>query len=202
MTDFDTRALDWDKIPGRVERANAVAAAIHEQVKLSKAMAAFEYGCGTGLLSFALQADLGPITLADSSPGMLDVLREKIALAKFKNMTPIKLDLAVDTLPLQHFNLVYTLLTLHHIQDTQKILQGFSFLLQPGGVLCIADLDEEDGSFHSDDPGFDGHNGFNRAELGLDLTRAGFKNIHFTTCFNLVKDERSYPLFLAVAERK
>jgi ubiquinone/menaquinone biosynthesis C-methylase UbiE len=202
MTNFDTRAKDWDEMPGRVERTNAVAAAIRAQVALSKSMAALEYGCGTGLLSFALQADLGPITLADSSLGMLDVLRKKIAFGRVKNMTPIKLDLAVDTLPLQHFNLVYTLLTLHHIQNTQKILQGFSFLLQPGGVLCIADLDKEDGSFHSDDPDFDGQHGFDRAGLGLDLARAGFKNVRFTDCYNLTKNKRSYPLFLAVAERK
>jgi ubiquinone/menaquinone biosynthesis C-methylase UbiE len=77
MTDFDTRAKDWDEMPGRVERTNAVAAAIRAQVALSKSMAALEYGCGTGLLSFALQADLGPITLADSSLGILNVLKKK-----------------------------------------------------------------------------------------------------------------------------
>ena len=81
MADFDSKAKDWDAVPGRAERANAVAAAIREQVSLSKTMTALEYGCGTGLLSFALQAELGPITLADSSTGMLEVLREKIARA-------------------------------------------------------------------------------------------------------------------------
>lgn len=202
MADFDSKAKDWDEMPGRVERANAVAAAIRNQVALSRDMAALEYGCGTGLLSFALQADLGSITLADSSPGMLDVLREKIALGKVKNMIPIKLDLAEDPMPLQKFNLVYTLLTLHHIQDTQKILRSFRLLLQPGGVLCIADLDREDGSFHSDDPDFEGHNGFIRSDLEMDLERDGFKNIRFTTCHTLFKYERSYPLFLAVAESK
>ena len=77
MTDFDSRAKDWDEAPGRVERANAVAAAIREQVRLSQTMTALEYGCGTGLLSFALQEELGPITLADSSNGMLDVVRDE-----------------------------------------------------------------------------------------------------------------------------
>jgi ubiquinone/menaquinone biosynthesis C-methylase UbiE len=201
MTDFDAKAKDWDEMPGRVERTNAVAAAIRAQVALSRSMTALEYGCGTGLLSFALQADLGPITLADSSPGMLNVLREKIARGGVKNMTPIKLDLAVDTLPVQRFNLIYTLLTLHHIRETEKILQGFNLLLQPGGILCIADLDKEDGTFHSDDPDFDGKHGFDRAGLGLDLRRAGFKNVRFSDCYNLTKNERLYPLFLAVAER-
>ena len=122
MTDFDSRAKDWDEVPGRVERANAVAAAIREQVALSRAMKALEYGCGTGLLSFALQAELGSITLADSSSGMLEVLREKIARGGITNMSPFRLDLAVDPVPAERFDLVYTLMTLHHIPDTAKIL--------------------------------------------------------------------------------
>ena len=202
MADFESRAKDWDEVPGRVERANAVAAAIREQVPLSRAMTAFEYGCGTGLLSFALQADLCAITLADSSSGMLEVLREKISHSGVKHMTPVRLDLAIDPLPVERYDLVYTLLTLHHIPDTVSLLGCFHSLLQSGGVLCIADLDKEDGSFHSHEPGFDGHNGFDRAELDMELERAGFTNIRFNTCYELIKDKRSYPLFLAVAEKK
>ncbi len=54
-----------------------VADAIRKAVPLSKEMKAFEYGCGTGLLSFALQPDLGEITLADTSQGMLEVLARR-----------------------------------------------------------------------------------------------------------------------------
>jgi ubiquinone/menaquinone biosynthesis C-methylase UbiE len=202
MTDFDNEAKDWDGLPGRVERANAVAAAMRAQVQLSHKMMALEYGCGTGLLSFALQADLGAITLADSSSGMLDVLRKKIADRAVKNMTPLKLDLSVDALPSQKFNLVYTLMTLHHIPDTAKILGCFESILLPGGILCIADLDKEDGSFHSHQPDFDGHNGFERAELCAKLERAGFSAIRFSTCYEIHKDERPFKLFLAVAEKR
>jgi ubiquinone/menaquinone biosynthesis C-methylase UbiE len=202
MTDFDSRAKDWDEMPGRVERANAVAAAIRQQVALSRAMTALEYGCGTGLLSFALQAELGTITLADSSSGMLEVLREKIARGGITNMNPLRLDLAFDPLPVERFDLVYTLLTLHHIPDTAKILDSFHSLLQPGGVVCISDLDSEDGSFHSHEPAFDGHNGFERTGLGRELEQAGFTNVRFSTCYSLIKGGRTYPLFLAVAEKK
>jgi ubiquinone/menaquinone biosynthesis C-methylase UbiE len=202
MTDFDSRAKDWDEVPGRVERANAVAAAIREQVALSREMKALEYGCGTGLLSFALQAELGTITLADSSSGMLEVLREKIARGGITNMSPLRLDLAVDPVPAERFDLVYTLMTLHHIPDTAKILGSFHDLLQPCGVLCISDLDKEDGSFHSHEPDFAGHNGFERAGLGRELEEAGFTNVRFNTCYSLIKDGRAFALFLAVAEKK
>jgi SAM-dependent methyltransferase len=117
-------------------------------------------------------------------------------------MNPLRLDLAVDPLPFERFNLVYTLMTLHHIPDTIKILDSFHSLLQPGGVACISDLDKEDGSFHSHEPAFDGHNGFERAVLGQQLVQAGFTNVRFSTCYSLIKDGRAYALFLAVAEKK
>ena len=202
MTDFDARAKDWDEIPVRAERARAVAEAIREYVSLTPETAALEYGCGTGLLSFALQPFLGPITLADSSTGMLEVLKEKIAASGIKNMTPLKLDLAVDPLPMERFDLVYTLMTLHHIPDTADILRKFFAILEPSGSLCVADLDKEDGSFHSHEPGFDGHNGFDRAELRLELEQTGFANIRFATCYKMIKGERTYSLFLAMAEKR
>ena len=95
MTNFDERARDWDSDPKKVERARAVAEAIRKALPLSANMTALEYGCGTGLLSFALQEDLGEITLADTSQGMLDVLSEKIAASGVTNMHPVRLDLDI-----------------------------------------------------------------------------------------------------------
>jgi ubiquinone/menaquinone biosynthesis C-methylase UbiE len=201
VSDFDARAANWDKDPVRVERANAVAVSIRQQVKLTRKMTAFEYGSGTGLLSFALQPYLGPITLADSSAGMLNVLREKIAASGASNMTPLKLDLIADPLPASRFDLLYTLLTLHHIHDTDRVLQGFHALLKLGGLLCIADLDKEDGSFHIDSD-FDGHNGFERGDLNKIILKAGFASVRFSTCYESPKNGRLYPMFLVVAEKK
>ena len=99
MNDFDQKAAQWDAKPVRVERAQAVAAGIKAALPLASHLTALEYGCGTGLLSFALQPYLGHITLADSSSGMLTVLREKIAAGNIQNMTPLQLDLMTDPLP-------------------------------------------------------------------------------------------------------
>src|SRR5512133_2460265 len=96
MTTFDERAKDWDSDPSRVQRAVAVADAIRATGALKAGMTALEYGCGTGLLSFALQQDFASITLADTSQGMLDVLAEKIKSAGVRNMHPLRLDLASD----------------------------------------------------------------------------------------------------------
>ncbi len=200
---FDQRAKDWDANPARVERARVVAQAIRQSVVLTRSMSALEYGCGTGLLSFALHQDVGQITLADSSAGMLAVLREKIDSAKVGNLTPLYLDLAADPLPAERFDLLYTLMTLHHILDTDSVLASFHALLNPSGSLCIADLDKEDGSFHG--PGFDGHNGFDRAQLAEKLAKIGFENITSTIIYQVPKavngQQKNFPLFLLIARK-
>ena len=203
--DFDQKALEWDSSPARVERARVVAEAIRFNVPLSSRLTALEYGCGTGLLSFALQPDLGNISLADSSQGMLDVLCLKISAAKVKNMQLLYLDLCTDPLPDATWDLVYSLMVLHHITDTEQILASFYLLLNPAGFLCIADLDEEDGTFHASD--VEGvHHGFNRQRLEQQTRAAGFKSVQFSTVFTMQKEtadatQKSFPLFLMTAKK-
>ncbi len=200
---FDDKAKTWDTDPIKRERAFTVAAAIRQRVPLSSGWHALEYGCGTGLLSFTLHAGLDRITLSDSSPGMLAVLKEKIAAAGLSHLHPLALDLATDPPPAERYDLIYTLMTLHHVGDVDRLLRAFRDLLRPGSWLCIADLDQEDGSFHG--PGFTGHNGFHRAALRVQLMRAGFGGADFSTCYTMKKATdrgmREYPLFLAVAAR-
>jgi ubiquinone/menaquinone biosynthesis C-methylase UbiE len=204
MTYFDERAKDWDSDPKRIERARAVADAIRKTIPLSADMNALEYGCGTGLLSFALQPYLGSITLADSSQGMLDVLSEKIAAARVTNMHLTRLDLATDPLPTERFHLAYSLMTLHHIHDTKVILSKFHDLLEPHGLLLVADLDKEDGTFHTDGP-TDVHQGFGRDALRKQVEAAEFGNINFSTAYEIKKEingvEKIFPVFLMSAQK-
>ncbi len=199
VTDFDARAATWDEDPVKHERAVAVADGIRDRVKLSADMASLEYGAGTGLLSFELAADLGQITMADSSAGMLDVAREKVARHGRGQMAVIGLDLTRDPIPDQRFDLIYSMMTLHHVPDTADLLGKLHTLLVGGGHLCIADLDAEDGSFHG--PSVDVHHGFDRTALAAQLTAAGFSDIDFSTCFEVPRGPHRYPVFLAVARR-
>ena len=198
---FDERAKMWDTDPMKTGRAQAVADAILAAVGATAGMRSFEYGCGTGLLSFCLQAHLQRITLADSSVGMLDVLSEKIDASECKNMQPVLLDLTNDPLPEDRFDITYSLMTFHHIPDTDAILRDLYALLTDSGYLCIADLDSEDGSFHSYE--FHGHKGFNRDDLARRAEATGFCNIRFSTVFTIRKGapEREYPVFLMIAEK-
>jgi ubiquinone/menaquinone biosynthesis C-methylase UbiE len=200
-TDFDARAGTWDDDPAKVERAQAVADEIVKRAPLTRTMRALEYGCGTGLLSFMLRPHLGDITLADVSEGMLAVAARKIAAAGDASMRAVKLDFFADPVPARAFDVIYSLMTLHHIPDTAGILERFHAALAVPGFLCIADLDTEDGSFHG--AGFDGHLGFDRGELAAKARHTGFASVGFTTAYRLSKpvgdEQRTFPIFLMVA---
>mgnify|MGYP001267332172 CR=1 FL=1 len=203
MSDFDAKAATWDSDPTKVARAAAVANEIRLRVQFSPDARAMEFGSGTGLLSFFLQPDLGHVTLVDSSDGMLKVAAQKIADGDIDNMTTLRLDLDTDPLPDQRFDLIYSLMTAHHVPDTARLLRDLLALLEPGGHLCIADLDAEDGSFHGE--GFEGHNGFDRDHLAELATQAGFRTASFSTAFRMTRVkggmEREYPIFLMVCNK-
>lgn len=202
-TDFDARARTWDDDASKVARARQVAEAIAARVPSLSRRTLLEYGSGTGLLGLALRPLVAHLTLADSSREMLAVAREKIAASSVSNVSTLQLDLAAGPPPDLRFDLVCTLMTLHHIPDTDRILEAFHRLLASGGALCIADLDREDGSFHG--PGFSGHKGFDRADLGERLEGIGFRDVRFGTVCEVTREtatgERVFPVFLATAER-
>jgi hypothetical protein len=76
--------------------------------------------------------------------------------------------------------------------------------LKPNGILCLVDLDLEDGSFHADEIGFDGHNGFDQETLKQLFIELGFNHAESHTFFRAEKKRSCgvipYSLFLAVAQ--
>lgn len=199
---FDERAATWDDDPAHVERARVVAGAIRGAVPLDSSVRLLEYGAGTGLVSQALSDTVGPVTMADTSAGMRKVMEDKVAAGVIAGARVWDLDLASAPLPEaeeERFDLIVTVLALHHLPRLEPVLSNFSTLLGEGGHLAIVDLDEEDGTFHGD--GFDGHHGFDHDSLADDLRKAGFTDVSFQRCHQIVRDGRTYPLFLATATR-
>jgi ubiquinone/menaquinone biosynthesis C-methylase UbiE len=205
MTFFDEKAREWDNDPQKIERAKVFADEILSFVKPSPSMNGFEYGCGTGLLSYFMKDHFARLTLADNSDGMLKVLREKIRKEHIPNMIPVHLDLMTQNFGKHSYDVIYTLMTLHHIRDIEKLLKQFLSMLKKGGYLCIGDLTKEDGSFHSHIPDYDGHNGFERDEIERILESSGFKTELYKICYRITKQTEgkvtTYPLFLMIGKK-
>lgn len=200
MATFDERAKDWDT-PERVERAAAVAAAIRAHVPVRAGGRAIEIGAGTGLLGLHFAGDLSELLLTDPSAGMLEVTDAKIRGMGLANVRTRRFELGTDPLPDGRFDLVLSMLMLHHVRDTPTALRAAHDLLAPDGRLALADLDAEDGTFHDAEAEGIHHRGFERAEVGRLAAAAGFVDVTFSTATTIEKDGRTYPLFLLAARR-
>ncbi len=200
---FDDRAATWDDDPAKVERGRTVADAVAEAVDLSSDTRVLEYGAGTGLASQALADRVGAITLADSSAGMREVMEGKVAAGTLPEGTRVwDVDLVTDDAPDEQFDLVLTVLALHHIEteDLDTVLERMAALLVPGGHLAVADLEEDvEGEFHKEHDDFTGFHGFRHRDLEGRLQTAGFTDVAFHPCGSVRKHDQDFPMFLAVA---
>lgn len=197
---FDDQATTWDQDEAKVAQSALVAREVAAAVPLSPATRLLEYGAGTGLVTQGLREQVGPVTLADNSSGMRQVLADKVAAGVLPGARVWDLDLEIQPVPDEQFDLVVSSMVMHHVRDLPRVLTGFATLLAPGGHLCITDLDAEDGSFHHQHD-FDGHHGFDRQQLARDLEAAGFEQVRVQDCHEITREGVPYPVFLAVAVR-
>jgi predicted TPR repeat methyltransferase len=202
---FDDKAKDWDKDIKKVIRAEIFANELKSFFKNAEFKNTFEFGCGTGLVSYYLKDCFEKITLADNSQGMIDVLKEKIKKENLNNMHPLFIDLLHEKPDIEKQDLIYTFMSIHHVLDLDKILKVFNSLLKMHGYLCIADLDEEDGSFHDKHPGFTGHFGFSREKMHALYENNGFEVVEYKIfhIINKVLDTgiKDFPLFMMVGKK-
>jgi ubiquinone/menaquinone biosynthesis C-methylase UbiE len=202
MATFDERARDWDT-PERIDRAARVAAAIEETIPLRKTDRLVDVGAGTGLLGLALADDVGEIVLADPSAGMIEVATEKLAAAGLRSVRAVRHDLLADPSPAERFDVAVSLLVLHHIDDTAAALAAIRDLLVPGGRIALADLDTEDGTFHTAEAEGIHHLGFDRSTLTQLAAAAGFVDVatRTATVIDEGADSGGYPVFLLTGRR-
>jgi ubiquinone/menaquinone biosynthesis C-methylase UbiE len=197
MPTFDDRAPEWDT-PERAERARAIARLIIEVTTPAPDARVLELGSGTGLLGLELLPHVGSVVLADASGGMLDVAAAKIASGTHPGARTMRHVLTVDPVPDERFDLVVSLMALHHVPDTAAALRDLAAMLAPGGRIAIVDLEAEDGSFHTD-PDEPVLRGFDRERLRVLAEDAGFRDVAFRPAWAVHKNDRAYALFLVTA---
>lgn len=196
---FDDAARIWDN-QSRCERAQVLASAIREAWG-GAPNAVLDFGCGTGLLTFALCPYAAAIYGYDSSVGMREVFASKLELYQVQNVR----FLTEEEMKGHTFDVIFTSMVFHHIPDITAELTGLRRLLAPDGRLILIDLDKEDGSFHRNDPGFNGHNGFDRDEMRRVLESCGFHEVSIQTVYQGIRSvegsDTEYSLFMAMARR-
>ncbi len=196
---FDGRAKTWDEQPRRIKLADDLFAALARHIPLRPDMVALDYGCGTGLLTLLLARRVHRLVAVDSSQGMLDILSQKLAANGMANVDVLLSDFAKGPVPPGPFDLIASAMTLHHVADVGGLFRIFFALLADGGRIALADLDAEDGTFHSSQDGIH-HWGFDRGTFATWLAEAGFSDVRFATATHVAKS-RDYSVFLATAQK-
>ncbi len=201
-TRFDKAAPGWDT-ERRAARAHAVA--LQMRAAIPPGGSGMEYGCGTGLVGLSLSDHFSSLLLMDASPGMIEAARGKLGQPQYAHVRACVGDLMAGYRPAECYDAIIHAMVLHHIRDTAGALAALHALLSPGGTLCFADIDEEDGSFHADDPAFDGHNGFRQPALRALMREQMFVNVRSHTFYRDIRmaagREAPYSLFLMTGSK-
>jgi len=200
MTDlFKEKAEDFDRRDVPRLLSAGIGARILAKVDLHDGMDVLDFGAGTGLITAHVASKVRRVTAVDVSRAMLEKLASKQELAG-------KVDILCQDI-LEHpigrrFDLVVSAMAMHHVEDTDLLVQRLAEHLEVGGRVALADLDAEDGSFHRE--GTEGvfHAGFDRDALRSTLEKHGFSDIEFVDAVTVEKEGRRYPVFLVVATRQ
>ncbi len=204
--DFDAAAVTWDQNQTRQKLAEELLAAIQARVVFRGHELLLDFGTGTGALALGLAPRVKRVLAVDSSPGMLEVLSEKIRGSGLFQIEPCLWDLTLDPEPPRDCSsdIIVSAMALHHIADTAAFARSMWRLLVPGGRLALCDLFAEDGSFHGDNTGVE-HFGFEPEELLQVFGAVGFEELRIETATTVVRSrpegERAYPVFLLLASR-
>jgi len=195
---FAEKAKDWDVNEMVLALSSGVGSSVLNNVDLTEQMHVMDFGAGTGLLTSQVAAKVNKVTAVDVSESMLEQLMAKEDLNG--KVEAVCQDITVDALGIE-FDLIISAMAMHHVEDTDKMLQSFSGHLKSGAKVALADLDKEDGSFHPE--GIDGvfHDGFEREAFQVKLENAGFNDVKFETAHTVDKGEKKYPIFLVVATK-
>lgn len=199
MTDlFQDKAQDWD-VNDRVKTLSlGIGSAILENVELDNSMQVMDFGAGTGLITAQVAPKVDKVTAVDVSVAMLEKLAAKESL---KGKVDIVCQNILEQPIEKKFDLIVSAMAMHHVEDTNKMIACFAALLNPGASVALADLDQEDGTFHPQDIQGVYHSGFDRESFRSLLEANGFKDIRFVTAHTVNKEEKSYPVFLALAKK-
>jgi 2-polyprenyl-3-methyl-5-hydroxy-6-metoxy-1,4-benzoquinol methylase len=141
----------------------------------------------------------------DNSRGMLDVLVSKVRDQKIGNVRTQFVDLEQGGTVEGRFHLIVSSMTLHHVPNPAALIAQLAAALLPGGILAVADLDTEDGSFHGDNTGVL-HLGFDRPRIKGLFEQAGLYAVRDVTAAVVVKElegkgRREFPVFLVIGEK-
>ncbi|MBV7363317.1 class I SAM-dependent methyltransferase [Actinomycetaceae bacterium TAE3-ERU4] len=199
---FDERAKTWDT-PRRFERASRIAKELRNEWEgMLPVENALEFGCGTGLITFALEDSAEQFYGYDISQPMLDIYTEKAKHLADTSPRKTSYQAISDLLQAPPLDLLFLSLVLHHLPSPQGFFKQVSPLLKPGGKITVVDILSGGDFFHSDTETTVYYQGFSPEDLEEAAKKEGLKLSSFRNALDEVKvnedgKECHYSLFVA-----
>jgi len=198
---FAHKAKKYEDNEKRVSNVQNIADGILKNITYTKEMSILDFGSGTGLLTQEIAPYVRKITAVDMSTSMNEVLREKTE-GFACDLEVLELDITSQEYSdkLSNLDSIISSMTIHHIKNTEDLFQNFYDLLNENGTIALADLETEDGSFHTSDTGVF-HFGFDKKEFLNIAKKVGFKDLKIETISVSSKPHGEYPIFLLTGRK-
>ncbi|MFE4714319.1 class I SAM-dependent methyltransferase [Paenibacillus sp. NPDC056722] len=174
---FEMIANTYDT-PERIQVAKVSSDAIREYLVDAKSKTAIDFGSGTGLLGMNLLGDFHSVLFLDTSPNMINQIKQKISEFNIQNADTLCFDFEKEALSDLRVDYIFMAQVLLHIADYELVLSRLYDVLNEGGHLLIVDFDKNE-NVASDLV----HNGFQQDELTGKMTKIGYGNIQSKTFY-------------------
>ena len=197
---FHAKSKIYENEAARTNNVKNIGEAILERLTYDKTTThVMDFGSGTGLLTEQIAPFVRKMTTIDISPSMNEALRAK------KEQLPCELEmLEIDLVSTEvdaTFDGIISSMTIHHVEDVQALFHTFYRLLNSGGSIALADLDKEDGTFHTEDMGVF-HFGFDQQEFAAWAKKVGFDDVSIEIVSVAKKPYGDYPIFLLTGRKR
>ncbi|MCM3627735.1 class I SAM-dependent methyltransferase [Paenibacillus glycanilyticus] len=174
---FEMIANSYDT-PERIHIAQVSSDAIRGYLVDAKSKNAIDFGCGTGLVGMNLLNEFNSVLFLDTSPNMINQIRQKITDLRLQNADTLCFDFEREGLTDLRTDYIFMAQVLLHIPDAELVLTRLFDVLNDGGHLLIVDFNKNE-KVVSDLV----HNGFDQAELTEMMTKIGYGNIQSKTFY-------------------
>lgn len=196
---FNQAAQEWDKGDMRQNIAHAVFQTITSRIALLNNMNIMDFGAGTGLLSFKIAPMVKRVVGIDLSEKMLEQLESK----NTPSLSVQAICQDIFQTPLQEqFHGIVSSMAMHHVENMSALFESFYNHLKRDGFIAIADLEAEDGTFHTHGNEGVHHFGFDKNHLRETIENAGFEHVRFHHAYTVQKCDKEYPIFVVTATKK
>ncbi len=200
---FAAKANEWDSNPLRAEMVKKFLHEVRKYATTKKTDRMIDFGCGTGVVGLDFINETEEVVFVDTSHAMLNILRQKVSDAKITNACIVEGSIEQSDKSLKA-NLITSLMSVHHVEDTDVLFRQMAERLHTDGSIIIGDLMPEDGSFHF--PEVVPHNGFSSEKLQKSLANAGLSISHLSVFHTMHKpnhkgEKRAFDLFVLVARK-